>query len=691
MLVSVGANDVYFGPIVGFCIRERNCVDKPFDPEDPEQPAAGTQPLAQVAQAALARLADQYAELSARLAGVVAPERTLIVDYFDPTRDENGEFCRRIGFPDPFFGNGQIDRREAEWASTNLLGPLNREVEEAARTARWTEVTGVAEAFRTHGYCADESWIRHLVRSIFTQKGNRFFSRVAGALHPNEIGHRETALLLGGVLQRVLGQSEPTAAAGVTDDEVVVTVERPEEPSDSEGERDTEESALIALAIALVVGALIVVGGVLYTRSQYVPPEGFASESTDGARPPEPPEEAIEAYGAMIERPTAWVHRRVEQFEFCSQLVVRRRGSVDFTPGPIDGGPVPTHVPIALLEKGLLSAFDLRNEAGDSVPLLTREENAALSTAHMLRIAAEVTDEPIPADLADLCWDIAQGQPDEANDAIAEIATSLEPAQMREKLVASARFRSATETYANNFPLIIRVDGEKRRVIKFAYNETVEGEPTPRSKLGIDPVKVWFTVAELGDAASRHFEFMKSDGLDIFDVHLVGESPDGTYVASERTVEGDEAHLAVGNVQHGTPGVIRVKLRASRIGLLVGAPWLALLSALALSAAWFALPQLAGEDSASAASFLLAVPAALSAFLGTRRPHPLEGELLKGPRALVFVSGAAAFVGAAALALDPSLEPLRFILGGAAIVSWLPVVGLFLTWRLPERRLAGGA
>jgi ABC-type xylose transport system permease subunit len=100
-------------------------------------------------------------------------------------------------------------------------------------------------------------------------------------------------------------------------------------------------------------------------------------------------------------------------------------------------------------------------------------------------------------------------------------------------------------------------------------------------------------------------------------------------------------------------------------------------------------PQLAGETAGSAASILLAVPAALGAYLGSRQPHPLEAALLTGPRALVFLSGMLAFSGAAALALDSSVEPLRFIVGGLALASWLPVVGLALTYFLPSAPSSG--
>src|SRR3954469_5401251 len=142
VLVSAGANDVYFGPIVGFCLARRNCQTQRFEPEGFE-PGAQADPapdgppfLPEVVTEALGRLKKGYAKLAARLSRIVPAEDVLIADYFDPTRDSNGEFCKRIGIPLPG-GFLQIDRGEARWAATFLLARLNAEIHEAAEDADW--------------------------------------------------------------------------------------------------------------------------------------------------------------------------------------------------------------------------------------------------------------------------------------------------------------------------------------------------------------------------------------------------------------------------------------------------------------------------------------------------------------------------------------------------------------------------
>ncbi len=690
VLLSVGANDVYFGPIVRFCMLKRRCTEKRFDPEDEQHPTTGVrQVLPEVVTGALGRIGGEYAALAGRLSKLVAPDHVLIVDYFDPTRDSRGEFCERIGLPLPL-GALQIDRDEAEWAATEILEPLNTKVGEAAESAGWTEVTGVSEAFRAHGYCAEEPWIRHITRSFITQKGDNFFSRAAGTLHPNEEGHRAEGAMIALSLDRVL-YGEP-AAVGEDDDEGgVVVVVHDDEPTQTPGEASLEHGVWVGGLLALVAAGLL--AGAAFAIRRVRRPEGPEAAGEGAATAPipfAPPDRwplrrDVEAFGALLEDSSSWVHRRVESIEIVDERLVRRRVSVDFTPEPPRPAPSGTHVPIALLAKRILNRFDFRDESGASVPLATSEQNAAFAAAHMLAIAEEATGERPSERLKELCWTIARGDPPEAEAAVNEIATRLEPAETREALRKDERFRSATVTFAASFAVIVEVDDpSRRRVMKFAYDQIIGEGLTWRQRLGLDPVLALLRIPELGDAGSRHIEFLRAEGLEALSTQLIGVPPEGEMFARDGSREGGEAHVTVGRVPRGTRGLAGVSLRASRSGILVGGPLLAALSAVALTAAWFALPDLAGDSSGGAASILLAIPAALGAYLGAREPHPLEAAMLWGARRLVFLSGMLAFIGAGALALDSSVAPLRIIIGVVALASWLPVAGLVATRLLPR-------
>jgi hypothetical protein len=692
VLLSIGANDVYFGPIVKFCLQETRCMKKTFNPPagDPGSEPLPAGPLEEVVPEALARLPGAYEQLAEKLRGgesgeppMVSPSHVVIVDYFDPTRDSKGNFCKRIGAFNPF-GWGQIDREEAKWAATELLEPLNATLSEAATRAGWTEVKGIAEAFREHGYCADESWIVHITESLLRQHGMTVNSLFTGGFHPNEAGHRQEGAMIGLTLSRVLyGKS----LVGAADNTTVVTVDR-HKKGRGDGDDDTERIGGIALGVVILL--LGVAAGIVSRRRRGLDDEALgqrdAEERFSTPRPETGPDpESVRAYGALVENQNKWVHRRVESIEIVDERIVRRRISVDFTPAALPGLPRAKFAPIALLSKQVLSRFDLRDEAGRSLPLATSTENAEFAAEHMLQIAAEVTGEPPSARLRKLCWQVARGEPGQAWAAVEEIASGLEPETARTALKKSDRFRAATTTFASSFAVMVEIDDpERRRVVKFAYDQLVIQRLTWRQRLGIHPVSIGIELPELGDAKSRHLEFVRSAGLEYWSDRLYALRPaDGSVIRRPAGSVTGDAHQFIAGMHRGTPAFARVLLRAARSGILRAGPALAGLSAIALTCAWFALPGLAGDSPGGIASILLALPAAFGAFLGSRHSHPLESAMLTGARMLVFVAGALAFTGAAALALTSSVGVLRVVLGAVALLSWASFAALTVTALAP--------
>lgn len=91
-----------------------------------------------------------------------------------------------------------------------------------------------------------------------------------------------------------------------------------------------------------------------------------------------------------------WVKRRVEQIEMISDTAARRRISVDFKlhrksfgEGVAEewreGERKKVHyVPLTLLEKTPMSKFDLRDESGVALPLLTRRKTASIGAATLV-------------------------------------------------------------------------------------------------------------------------------------------------------------------------------------------------------------------------------------------------------------------------------------------------------------------
>jgi hypothetical protein len=684
VLLSVGANDVHFGPIIAHCLRHTRCMEHGFRPPDDERDSRNlpARPLSKIVEEALGRLPGAYARLAKQLSGVTARDHVFIVDYFDPTRDSNGEFCKRIGARLPF-RHGQIDAEEAEWAATKLLQPLNATLGKAAAAAGWTEVTEVAEAFRTHGYCARKPWIVHLSQSAAAQKGSTVKSRFKGGFHPNEEGHRKIAALTGLALKRVLDE-EPLAT--VAEEPSVITVERQNDPADGEGELERMGGIVLG-----GLGLLLAVLATVLARRRPLPDDPWWDEprAEDGSLP-SPPEEEIDAervaaFAALVEDQAAWVHRRVESIELVDERIVRRRVSVDFTPGALPGIPSPALVPIALLSKQVLSRFDLRDEQGGSVPLATSQENAAYAARHMLNLAEEAMGEPPSPRLQELCWRVARGEPADAWQAVEEIAHDFEPEQARRALRKSDRFRAAASTFASHFAVMVEVEVPgRRRLIKFAYDQLVIDKLTWRERLGLDPSSISIELPELGDARSRHIEFIRAEGLEFWSDNLCVELSDGRVIRRSGGRATGDAHLDISGMPRETKGTAEVLLRASRSDILAWGPGLSFLSAVALTCAWFALPDLVGNPAGGAASILLSVPAAFAAYLSARPSHAMESALLLGARLMVFAAVALAFMGAAALAFDLPIGALRALLGAAALLSWLPFTGLVVTYFSPS-------
>jgi|SRR5215218_1283555 len=204
LLVSVGANDAYFAPLVKRCLFASDCPDRPFE---------GRPTMRLAIRDALAELSSSYDELDAALSDKIDRDRVVIVEYFDPTRGEGGRFCQL-----DFLG-GRITPEESRWMHEEVVGPLNMVVHAAARRHGWRVVDGVDEAFDGHGVCARperEVWARTLEQSLFRQNLNH-----QGGLHPNARGHRATARLIHPVLADVLGveASDPGDDTSGDDDE----------------------------------------------------------------------------------------------------------------------------------------------------------------------------------------------------------------------------------------------------------------------------------------------------------------------------------------------------------------------------------------------------------------------------------------------------------------------------------------
>jgi lysophospholipase L1-like esterase len=231
LIVNVGANDAHFADVVKMCAApgEGSCFDRRFDPE--RRATTG-----EVVQEDLSRLPGLYGQLAAALPGKrrLAPSHVHIVQYEDPMTDEHGTTCESsLGF---------TTANDLRRARTQLLAPLNGHIAATHDRFGWDVVTGAAQSFRGHGYCAgDQAWMRRVEESIFSQGGDPTGGgRILGTFHPNYRGQQAFADLVAPQVERSLfGRVIP-------------------QPRRDTGDEGRTESKVLAIVIGALSGLLVV-------------------------------------------------------------------------------------------------------------------------------------------------------------------------------------------------------------------------------------------------------------------------------------------------------------------------------------------------------------------------------------------------------------------------------------------------
>ncbi|MEJ2141183.1 MAG: hypothetical protein P8Y24_02305 [Gammaproteobacteria bacterium] len=116
------------------------------------------------------------------------PSVVVITEYFDPTRNEDGVFPSD---GESFLCTGKsINNLEWEFLYNEMVVPLNNAVQMAADRNGWNYVGGIADAFRTHGYCSSpglgdgigDAWVVKLPESEVSQGDH------LGTAHPDRTG-----------------------------------------------------------------------------------------------------------------------------------------------------------------------------------------------------------------------------------------------------------------------------------------------------------------------------------------------------------------------------------------------------------------------------------------------------------------------------------------------------------------------
>lgn len=377
--------------------------------------------------------------------------------------------------------------------------------------------------------------------------------------------------------------------------------------------------------------------------------------------------EVAVAAARLLRSQAAWRHRRVDTLTVLSHEQVRRAVSLDLT--------VPAEyrddlrisaagecvVPLALLTKRPLVNFDLRNEEGHSVPLLTAEQNQAIAR-ELLHVVLEVDLAGQDAEAVEDAVTEAAGPLIEAVLADGAPAGAVERLEREHRLEPLSDFRAMVATLSSNFVVWAVVhDLDRRRILKFAYDAPfVWGE-------GLAHI---YDAPGATEAGTYHVEVAVPPDLRARTTELVDNATGEVLVTGERDTDRPALYYVADPVKPPAEPDVSVAYGAERLRFLGPAAMVAAVITLLLALPWaFAdLEALAGS-AGPAVGLVLSVSAVFSALVLRTDEHPLLRLILVRYRLCLVASTLAALLAAAVLVFQAGGAVLRLGWGIAALVS----------------------
>jgi hypothetical protein len=181
LLISIGVNNMHFSDLLTSCAESvgNDCTK-------------GS--VAYSVNGGLLGLPLRYQELDSRIRHTVRAPSIFIAEY--PSRVFTNSDDRHGGCG---IFNAGMNSDEAHWIS-DRGDSLNEAIRTAADLYGWTYIGGIRDAFRGHGYCADDddTWFRSYSGSQTLQADEN------GTAHPNRDGHRTVAEIAAPIIQAEL-------------------------------------------------------------------------------------------------------------------------------------------------------------------------------------------------------------------------------------------------------------------------------------------------------------------------------------------------------------------------------------------------------------------------------------------------------------------------------------------------------
>jgi hypothetical protein len=347
-------------------------------------------------------------------------------------------------------------------------------------------------------------------------------------------------------------------------------------------------------------------------------------------------------------------------------------------------------VPLAVLEKRLLLGFNLRDEGGSAVPILTSDENTWVSWCVLASFATQALGKGEKLDDAELeaLRAVAGATPSEVDGALRAIEEHPRLEEIRRSPILAAGLR----TLAQNFLLLAVVDSEAgpRRIYKYSHEVDLSDQVMHFSflaRLGLIPASLTIDIPRI-DSRSTHVETVVPLGLQIarqprVDPADVGESE--TEMTASTTF-----NAGVGHAHMSTPDTFRLdqvpsasvefSFYPTEHGLVRIAFAMSVLVLLLTFGANARLDLLIEAPDASVA-LLLGIVGALTLFVVRPGEHQFVSQLMAPFRAVVTLVGAVVpLVGAISLVIGPSERMLTGVWLGMTLVADLCAGWLAMTW-----------
>lgn len=387
-----------------------------------------------------------------------------------------------------------------------------------------------------------------------------------------------------------------------------------------------------------------------------------------------------------------WVARRVESLELHDEVTAHRRVSIDFTlPAAIRSRRilVPSRtvfVPLSFVKKEPLRNFDIRDERGQALSMLSRRENGELASAalsHLAELTLGMPPEPEILEDIDALTYMSEGNSQASLERLFRQAGAARLTRYR--LREDATFRGLATWLAESFLLIVPLRADRaRRLIKFEYDETIGGSRRGWQRIGEpmswQPTRIPVPVPGAGLAGSYHFEAHAPADLTFTQASLF------SFATNEQldSDQGPRPRIHLMTSRHEPELRVILRVMAPRGGTIRAALLTALFTAAVLTFGAFRLTELVKAKD-GVATILVSVPAVIAAYLSRPGEHLLTTRLLFGVRLAILIAGVASFAASAVLLAGPRGVALQATWWSLDGIVWAVALALFVSFSAPRK------